>query len=165
MNLKICILLPLVILCRSNARAIDAPNPGIADKLITIANDPRVQLVMHPPVRVMTEGGRQPFLFCSAQGTLLSQAQIGGDKEPFRTKGKIVYPIRLGMAISRDGGITWAREVREKDHDDVNLEGGVLQLKDGTIYMLDSFVIPGAQPGHGVGEVWKSRNQIHGIDR
>jgi hypothetical protein len=160
MNLKICLLLPLVTLGWSHAGATDVPNPALPDKLITVAGDPRVQLVMHPPVRVMTEGGRQPFLFCSAQGTLLSQAQIGGDKEPFRTKGKIVYPIRLGMAISRDGGITWAREIREKDHDDVNLEGGVLQLKDGTIYMLDSFVIPGAQPDQGVGEVWKSHDDF-----
>ena len=131
-----------------------------SDKLVVVADDPRLQLVMHPPVRVMEDGGRQPFLFCAADGTLLCQAQFGSGQEPFRSKPKMVYPIRLGMNISRDGGATWAPLVREKGHDDVNLEGSAITLSDGTIYMLDTYVVPGAQPDHGVAEVWKSHDSF-----
>jgi len=133
------------------------------DKLVTITNDPRLHLVMHEPVVVMTRKARQPFLFCSAQGTLLCQSQLGGDK-PFHTKNKIVYPSLLGMAISRDGGATWARLIREKNHDDVEIEGGAVQCRDGTILMLDTYVVPGDKPDHGVGEVWKSRDDFRTWD-
>ena len=47
------------------------------DQLTVVASDPRLQLVMHSPVTVMEDGGRQPFLFCTADGVLLCQAQFG----------------------------------------------------------------------------------------
>ena len=130
------------------------------DHLTVIASDPRLQLVMHPAVRVMEDGGRQPFLFCTSDGVLLCQAQFGSGQEPFRSKPKMGYPIRLGMNISRDGGQTWTPVVREKDHDDVNLEGSAITLGDGTIYMLDTYIVPGVGVNHGVAEVWRSHDDF-----
>jgi hypothetical protein len=153
-KVRLLLLLPLVWL-----HCAGATDPSDGDRLVTIAADPRLRLVMHPPVVVMTGKCRQPFLFASARGTLLCQAQLGGQK-PFNTKGKIVYPILLGMALSRDGGATWRRLIRDPGHDDVNIEGGALQCADGPILMLDSFIVPAGKPGHGIGELWVSRDDF-----
>src|SRR5580700_1871574 len=67
---------------------------AVPDKLVTRADDPRIRLVMHKPVVVMTGDGRQPFLFCSSKGTLFCQAQLTA--KPFDTKNKIVYMNRIG---------------------------------------------------------------------
>ena len=149
-------------------RASDAAPSGQADgwdgdALVTLAADPRIALVMHRPVVVMEGECRQPFLFCSSRGTLLCQSQLGG-LPPFHTKNKLVYPNRLGMAISRDGGATWSRLVREAAHDDVNLEGGAIELADKGILMLDSYVVPSGRAGHGAGEVWFSHDDFRSWD-
>jgi hypothetical protein len=107
-------------------------------------------------------GGWQPFLFCSSQGTLFCQAQL--DTPPFHSKGKMVYPHYIGSALSRDGGATWSRWTHAEGHDDVNIEGGVVQCADGTILFLDTYVMPGARPDHGIGEVWRSHDDLRTFD-
>jgi hypothetical protein len=135
------------------------PREAVAPKLRVIARDPRVQLSMHEPVTIMSDDGRQPYLFCTAKGTLLVQAQLRA--RAFDTKGKYVYHYRIGTMISRDGGATWNRFTAQEGHDDVYTEGGIHQEPDGTILMLDTFVMPGKQPDHGVGELWKSHDDLH----
>jgi hypothetical protein len=117
---------------------------------------------MHPSVPVMPGDGRQPFLFLSAKGTLFCQAQLTA--APFHSKKKQVYLIRIGSAISRDGGRTWKRWTHQENHDDVNIEGGAVQCADGTIVLLDTFVMQGSKPGHGVGEVWKSHDDLRTVE-
>jgi len=133
-----------------------------ADQLILINQDPRLRLTMHPPGIVIAGDGRQPFLFCTAAGTLLCQAQLNAP--PFNTKHKMVYHDRLATAISRDRGATWTRWTAQPNHDDVNIEGGVVQLADGTILLLDTYVIPSTEgPGRGVGELWVSHDDLRTI--
>jgi len=72
---------------------------------------------MHEPVTIMSDDGRQPYLFCTAKGTLLVQAQLRA--RAFDTKGKYVYHYRIGTMISRDGGATWNRFTAQEGHDDV----------------------------------------------
>jgi hypothetical protein len=143
--------------------AVPADRSWDGDALVTRADDPRISLTMHRPVVVLEGECRQPFLFCSAHGTLLCQAQLGG-LPPFHTKGKVVYPNRLGMAVSRDGGASWRPLVRDPGHDDVNIEGGAIELADRGIYMLDTYVVPGGAPGRGMGEVWLSRDEFRTWD-
>jgi len=133
-----------------------------APHLTTITNDPRLRLTLRPPTVVMRGDGRQPFLFVSAQGTLFCQSQVNA--RPFRTKGKVVYQYRIGSALSRDGGATWTRWTHQENHDDVNIEGGAVQCADGSIIFLDMFVVPGATPDHGVGELWRSRDDLHTLE-
>lgn len=125
------------------------------DELVVVARDPRVRVTAGEPVVAM-EGGLQPFLFCSSRGTLVMQAQL--PEKPWGTKGKMVYASRMATAVSRDGGRSWQPFVHKPRHDEVNLEGGVVELRDGTILMLDTYVVPGAEPGRGVGELWVSRD-------
>ncbi len=141
---------------RATARA-DVPT-----KLITIADDGRLTFTMHPPVVIMDNGGWQPNLFLTAGGALFDQSQLHAP--PFNTKGKMVYHVRIGSAISRDGGATWTRWTHQENHDDVYIEGGAAQLADGTILMLDTYVMPGSQPDHGVGELWKSHDDLRTLE-
>lgn len=147
----------------ASAEASSPPITGPAEvpRLITIENDPRLALAVGKTAVVMGNGGYQPFLFCSAQGTLFCQAQL--DEKPFKSKGKVVYFLRIGTAISRDRGETWTRWTHQENHDDVNIEGGAVQCADGTILMLDTYV-PVDKPNHGIGELWKSNDDLRSLN-
>ncbi|MSU66224.1 MAG: exo-alpha-sialidase [Opitutus sp.] len=138
------------------------PREDTPNKLIRLASDPRLHLVMHESTVVMTGDGRQPFLFATGKGTLFCQAQLTAP--PFRTKDKFVYMLRLGSAISRDGGRSWSRWVHKEGHDEVNLEGGAVQCADGTILLLDAFVMQAKEPGHATGELWKSHDDLRTLE-
>ncbi len=144
----------LVEACSTAASAAPPQSP----QLLTLAADSRLHLEVGPSTVVMGNGGYQPYLFCSAQGTLFCQAQL--DEEPFHTKNKPVYHVRIGTVISRDHGLSWTPWTKEKNHDDVFIEGGACQCADGSILMLDTYVVPGSQPGSGIGELWKSADDL-----
>ena len=38
------------------------------------------------------------------------------------------------------------------------------ECADGTILLLDTFVMPGAAPDHGVGELWKSHDDLRTVE-
>ena len=140
-----------------SSNALDAAE----DRLIAITTDPRFLLVMHPPAPViMNHGGHQPNLFCSSRGTLYCQGQL--DFENFHNKG--VDAPYIGSAISRDGGATWTRWTRLDHREYVSMEGGMVECADGTILLFDNSVIPGAKPDHGVGELWKSHDDLHTME-
>jgi hypothetical protein len=148
------------------AAAADIPMPPLTSvtetpRMITIEQDPRLTLALGKTAVVMANGGYQPFLFCSAEGTLFCQAQL--DEPPFHSKAKVVYFLRIGTAISRDRGVTWTRWTHQENHDDVNIEGGAVQCADGMILMLDTY-IPVDQVHHGVGELWKSTDDLHSLN-
>ncbi len=134
------------------------PRVAVAPHLRTIADDGHFQFVMHEPVTVMTDDGRQPYLFRSNAGTLLCQAQLRAPA--FNSKGKFVYHYRIGTVMSRDDGATWSTYAPMEHRDPVYTEGGALQLHDGTILMLDTFVMPADKPEHGIGELWKSHDDL-----
>ncbi|MEO6874257.1 MAG: hypothetical protein ABI222_05500, partial [Opitutaceae bacterium] len=135
--------------------------PSVA-KLVVLHNDLDYRFVMHDPAVVMRGDGRQPFLFLTAKGTLVCQAQLAA--KPYGTKKKMVYPVLLATVVSRDGGKSWNRWTHEENHDDVNLEGGIVQCADGTILALDSYVMPGEKKDHGIGELWKSHDDFRTLE-
>ena len=121
---------------------------------IEICKDDRIETRVGPRV-LAAEGGLQPFLFCSDQGTLVLHVQL--PEEPLGTR-PVLFPSRMATFVSRDEGQTWQRFLHDPAKDDVNLEGGVLQLSDGTIVMFDTYVLPGAAPDTGLGELWRSHD-------
>jgi hypothetical protein len=144
----------------------EPPGPNVRAevpaRLNPIAKDHRITLTLHAPAVVMDNGGWQPFLFCSAHGTLFCQAQLHA--KPFNSKGKMVYHLRIGTAVSRDGGATWTRWTHQENHDDVNIEGGAVQCADANVLMLDTFVMPTSRPDHGMGELWRSHDDLRSLD-
>ncbi len=169
--------LPLVLFscllpCAAFAAA-DAPDPvhgldtmahvDVPPILKVIARDPAFQLTLGTPSVVISGDGRQPYLFASRDGTLFCQAQL--NLAPFHTKkNREVYHARIGTAISRDGGATWTPWTHAARHDDVFTEGGTVQCADGTILLLDTYIMPRGQPGHGAGEIWKSHDDLRTIE-
>ncbi len=138
------------------------PHVAVPAKLEPVVSDPRFELVLHPETILMSGDGRQPYLFVSSKGTLFCQAQLS--LPPFNTKGKQVYHTRINSVISRDAGQTWTPWTRKKDHDDVFIEGGMVERSDGTILMFDTFIMQSpVKPDHGVGELWKSRDDLQTV--
>ncbi len=103
--------------------------------------------------RVILPRGLQPSLLCTSSGALVVQAQIP-EKPVLRQR--MSYPSALATVISRDGGTSWARIPLKPGENGLNMEGGAIQLKDGTILALDTYVTPGDQPDLGVGQVYTS---------
>ncbi len=92
--------------------------------------------------------GLQPSMLCTRSGALIVQGHI--PQKPFPSP-RIHYAAALVTVISRDAGATWTRLPNKPGDNGLNLEGGMIQLRDGTILALDSYVTPGAKAGTGLG--------------
>jgi hypothetical protein len=105
--------------------------------------------------RMVLDDGLQPSMLCTTSGTLVVQSQLS--KKPHPQK-RIFYPYALETVVSRDGGQTWKEFPLPPGENGVNLEGGIIQLRDGTILALETYVTPGDQPGEGRGLLWSSND-------
>ena len=99
--------------------------------------------------------GLQPSLLRTKTGTLIVQAQIPEKSLPSK---RMVYPSAMETRVSRDNAKTWTVFPRPANANGVNLEGGVVQLRDGTIFALDTYITPGPKPNEGLGQVYASTN-------
>ena len=105
--------------------------------------------------RMVLDGGLQPSMLCTSSGTLIVQAQL--PEKPIPT-ARIHYASALATVVSRDAGKSWTRFLNPPGENGVNLEGGVIQLRDGTILALDTYITPGARPGEGMGQLYTSKD-------
>jgi hypothetical protein len=105
--------------------------------------------------------GLQPSLLRTKTGTLVVQAQI--PEKPFLTK-RMVYPYAMETRISRDDGKTWTVIPLKPNENGLNMEGGAIQLRDGTILALDTYITPGKNPGEGFGQLYTSTNDWKTLD-
>ena len=104
-----------------------------------------LRIEVEPEFQLLS-GGLQPFLFRSTRGTLVIQAQLPYPVGyPFPPKN--VFPGLPGTAVSRDGGRSWElwRPGEGQDQGPI-IEGGVVQLRDGTIRVFD-WIADGPSPG------------------
>jgi len=114
--------------------------------------DPRINLRLGPERLVMAEG-LQPSMICTAKGTLVVQAQT--TEKPLPAK-RISYPSAIKTVVSRDGGATWTEFPRQPGQNGLNFEGGVMQLRNGRILALDTYITPGETDGTGGGQIYFS---------
>ena len=105
--------------------------------------------------RLVLPRGLQPSLLRTRSGALVVQAQVPEKPVPSTRR---VYPSAIETWISRDDGLTWQRIPLRPGENGVNMEGGAVQLRDGTILVLDTYVTPSAHPGEGVGQLYVSTN-------
>jgi hypothetical protein len=94
--------------------------------------------------RVVLPRGLQPSLLCTRSGMLILQAQI--PEKPFPSH-RMTYPYAMCTRVSRDGGLSWTTIPLEPGDNGLNMEAGAIQLRDGTILALDTYVVPGSKPG------------------
>ncbi|MDQ7948692.1 MAG: sialidase family protein, partial [Pedobacter sp.] len=129
------------------------PDPVITPNLPqSILTNPKVKLTFAPEVMVLNDG-LQPSMLSTKKGTLIVQSQIS--KKPIPQE-RIFYPYALSTVVSRDGGQTWKDFPLPAGQNGVNMEGGIIQLKDGTIIVLETYVTPGQKPETGEGLLYQS---------
>lgn len=106
--------------------------------------------------RMILDGGLQPFLLCTKAGTLIVQSQ--SPHPPFESP-RMHYPYAMWTTVSRDAGKTWTRLPLKPGDNGLNTEGGTVQLRDGTILGLDTYITPGAKEGVGLGQLYTSKDE------
>jgi hypothetical protein len=120
----------------------------------TLVTDPRVTLTFGHECMVLDDG-LQPSMLCTKSGTLIVQSQLSKKPHP---QERIFYPYALETVVSRDNGQTWTEFPLKPGGNGVNIEGGIVQLRDGTILALETYVTPGEKPGEGRGLLYPSND-------
>lgn len=105
--------------------------------------------------RMVLDGGLQPFLLVTASGALVMQAQ---SPDPPFPSPRMHYHYAMATVISRDGGKSWTGIPLKPGENGLNLEGGGVQLRDGAILALDTYITPGKRPGEGIGQLYTSKD-------
>lgn len=123
----------------------------------TLETDGKLQLDFGPAYLVVPRG-LQPSMLCTTSGTLIVQAQIPEKALP---SGRQSYPTAMETRISRDDGKTWPAFPRPANSNGINLEGGALQLHDGAILALDTYITPDTKPDAGLGQLYTSTDDWH----
>ena len=105
---------------------------------------------------LVLEGGLQPSLLVTKTGALIVQGQI--PEKPVPT-ARMHYPSAVRTVVSRDEGKTWTTLPLKPGDNGVNLEGGITQLRDGTIVALDTYIVPSPQQREqGIGQLYVSHD-------
>jgi hypothetical protein len=113
------------------------------------------------PQQLVLPKGLQPSMICTRSGTLVVQAQVPRKPPP---STRITYFNAMDTVVSRDGGKTWgAAPMNAGGHGALNLEGGAVQLRDGTILALDTFLTPGERADEGFGQLYESSDDWHSL--
>ena len=115
----------------------------------TLLSDPRVNLAIGPELLVI-EDGLQPSLLITRAGTLIVQSQTSNPS--VRSKRQASH-WAMKTVLSRDDGATWTELPLKPGENGLNLEGGGIQLRDGTLLALDTFVVKATEPGRGLGQL------------
>jgi hypothetical protein len=105
--------------------------------------------------RLVQPRGLQPSMLCTTNGTLIVQSQV--PEKPFPST-RMAYPSALETWISRDNAVTWTKIPSKPGENGLDAEGGITQLRDGTILALDTYITPGKNPGEGLGQLYTSTN-------
>ncbi|MEO7599641.1 MAG: sialidase family protein, partial [Opitutus sp.] len=119
-----------------------------------LLNDPRVHLTFGDE-RLVLEDGLQPSMVITRTGAIIVQSQTSGKSFPAER-----YASRwaMGTVISRDDGKTWTDLPLKPNENGLNMEGGAVQLRNGSIIALDTYVVPGKKKGEGAGQLYVSKD-------
>ncbi len=120
----------------------------------TLLADPRVHLTFGEEKKIL-EGGLQPFLVITKTGAMIIQGQLPESSQPSK---RMSSHWAMGTVISRDHGATWKRLPLKAGENGLNMEGGAIQLRDGSLLALDTYVTPGPTRDAGAGQLYTSND-------
>ncbi|MBL9206930.1 MAG: exo-alpha-sialidase [Opitutaceae bacterium] len=149
--------LGLIVAARAASTPAPPPKPIIpvaANRPQTLLADPRVQL-RFAEERLVIADGLQPSLLVTRDGTIVAQSQLSLSSFPSQ---RYSSHWAMGTVVSRDSAATWERLPLKENDNGLNLEGGAIQLRDGTIVALDTYVTPGPTAGKGEGHLYVSND-------
>lgn len=125
-----------------------------------ILSDGKIKLEFGDQTMVAPRG-LQPSMLCTKSGTLIVNAQVPEKPAPSK---RLTYPSAIQTFISRDGGKRWELFPLPAGVNGINMEGGGLQLHDGTIIALDTYITPGDGVGKGLGQLYTSKDDWKTLD-
>lgn len=99
--------------------------------------------------------GLQPSMLITRTGAIVVQAQVPEKPHP---STRMVYPYAMSTVVSRDDAKTWTQVPLKPGENGLNMEGGAIQLKNGTIVALDTYISPGKTDGQGIGQLYTSND-------
>ena len=130
------------------------------NKPLTVLTDNKVQFDFGKE-RMIWEDGLQPSMLVTQKNTIVVQVQNRNKPLP---QERIYYPFALDTVVSRDKGNTWEKLPLLPGKNDINIEGGIIQLKDGTILGLETYVTPGNKPDTGETLLFYSKDDMKTIE-
>jgi hypothetical protein len=139
--------------------------PNTKEKAVEVVHNTPITLVTNHELtfkfgeeRMVLDDGLQPSMLCTKTGALVVQSQ--NSKKPFPQE-RIFYPYAMSTVISRDNAKTWNKFAFPAGNNGVDIEGGVIQLRDETILALETFVTPGKKADQGEGLLYYSNDDWH----
>jgi hypothetical protein len=76
----------------------------------------------------------------------------------------MTYFSAMSTRVSRDGGLSWTDIPLKPGENGLNMEGGITQLRDGTIIALDTYIMPGEREGEGIGQLYTSKGDWRTVE-
>src|ERR1700753_3251579 len=99
--------------------------------------------------RVVLPRGLQPSMLVTQSGSIILQGQVPEKSFP---SARMAYPWAMSTRVSRDGGLNWTDIPLTPGENGLDMEGGIVQLRDGTILSLDTYIVPGERADEGIGQ-------------
>jgi hypothetical protein len=162
----VCTMFPVLLLAGSpvqsgirtdTAKAPAAPIEVVHNKPLYLATDNKLKFKFGEE-RMVLDDGLQPSMLCTKTGALIVQAQ--NHHKPYPQE-RIFYPYAMSTVVSRDKGKSWKEFSFPQGSNGVNVEGGIIQLRDGTILALETYVTPGKNADEGEGLMYYSNDDWH----
>lgn len=126
----------------------------------TLQANARIKLSFGPE-QLIIPGGLQPSMLVTQTGTRVVQSQM--PERPFPSKRQ-ASNWAMGTYISRNEGKDWTRIPLKPGENGLNMEGGAIQLRDGLIFALDTFITPSSRPEIGLGQIYTSNDDWKTLD-
>lgn len=159
--LALIVALPALPVVADEPKPTAAPKPSPAPSAKASKNIPsmvetdgRLQLRFGEEQLILPRG-LQPSMLCTSTGALVLQAQV--PDKPFPSN-RMTYPYAMSTVVSRDNGKTWTPIPLKPGDNGLNMEGGIVQLRDGTILALDTYIMPGPSDEQGFGQLYTSHD-------
>ncbi len=122
----------------------------------TILTDPRVHLEFEKE-QLVIDDALQPSMIITKKGTIVVQASLQHQKR-FPPK-RMTSSFPRGTVVSRDGAKTWKTIPLTPGENGLFMESDPIQLKDGSIFAMDTYVTPGKKPDEGIGLLYTSTDE------
>ncbi|MEJ7769154.1 MAG: sialidase family protein [Chitinophagaceae bacterium] len=121
-----------------------------------ILKDARVR-VEYEKEQLVIDDGLQPSMIITRKGTVVVQSSMR-HQVIFPSK-RMVSAFPRGTVVSRDGAKTWKTIPLKPGENGLFMESDPIQLKDGTIIAIDTYVTPGTIANQGLGQLYTSNDE------
>lgn len=122
----------------------------------TILADPRVHLEFEKE-QLVIDDALQPSMIITKKGTIIVQSSV--QHQTIFPPKRMTSSFPRGTVVSRDGAKTWKTIPLTPGENGLFMESDPIQLKDGSIFAMDTYVTPGKKSDEGIGLLYSSTDE------